>query len=460
MPGKPEKQQKSEEKRSNIYIHFPFCLYKCHYCDFNSYAYHIDSIPFSEYASSLMHEMLLRKNIFEKSGCHFFESRKNLKTLYFGGGTPSLMSIRNIEDILNAVGRYFSLGSDIEITLEANPKTLTKEKLSELKQIGINRISVGIQSLHDSYLSSFGRIHSAGDARRILDEVSDAGFRSWNADLIFGFPGQSMEEWREDLREILKWNPPHLSCYAFSVEKGTPYEKRLKGGVVSSPVEDVQADMYDFAVEKLKSEGLNHYEISNFSRLKSESQHNLNYWRYGEYLGLGAGAVSFFRSSHNNSEFGYRTTNFKNPQRYMKNWGPGSRTHFKIPSGRHPEASAEGSHESTRGILHSVQNDSRRAQNDDRGFEIGSGVGGGGADLENISTETAMGEYIMMGLRLKEGVDSKRFKKLFSINLEDRYLSIIEKYRDKGWLSRKNLGLTEKGFLFSNQVMGEFLIGH
>lgn len=437
MPEKPEKQQeKSEEKGNNLYIHFPFCLYKCHYCDFNSYAYHIDSIPFSQYVSSLTQEMSLRKNIFEKSG--------RLKTLYFGGGTPSLMSVKNVENLLNAVGRYFSLGSDIEITLEANPKTLTKEKLAGLKRIGINRISIGIQSLHDFYLSSFGRIHSADDARQILNEVSNAGFKSWSADLIFGFPGQTLREWREDLQEILKWDPPHLSCYAFTPPPGSPWCQS----------EDVQADMYDFTVEKLNGEGFNHYEISNFSQPKSESQHNLNYWRYGEYLGIGAGAVSFFYGSPTNFVFGYRTTNIKEPERYMKYL-----LGVKSLSCHSEGGTTDESHERPWKIDKLLggsfaPSDSREAQDDRRVLPIKCF---GQQLVEMIPLETAMGEYIMMGLRLREGVDPKRFKKLFSISLEDRYLPIIEKYRDKGWLNQKNISLTKEGFLFSNQVMGEFL---
>lgn len=390
----------------HIYIHFPYCLYKCHYCDFNSYPFEQEQIPFSSYTQSLIAELRMRQELYEQEGKHCFESGSSVATIYFGGGTPSLMRPVDVEKILKAIGSSFRVSKNTEITLETNPKTVTMGDLLALKKIGINRISLGVQSLHDSYLSQFGRIHSSNDARQALDMVARADFRSWNADFIFGFPGQKIEEWVADLEEIQQWRPPHLACYAFMVEEGSIYRTLVDQGKAQLPSEDDQSEMFVKTREILSRREYEAYEISNFSRSSHESRHNLNYWNYGPYLGLGAGAVSFLLNSSKSKNFGYRTTNFKLPNRYLKAITGGEANFF---------------------------------------------------DEEKISVETAMGEAMMMGLRVKQGIQEDCFQGLFNRTVEDAFGPTINNYRTKGWIQKGGLALTEQGVLFSNQVMVDFL---
>lgn len=383
----------------SLYIHFPFCLYKCHYCDFNSHATPINQIPFADYVRCLINEIQLRRQIFEQTGKHFFPPGQEVKSVFLGGGTPSLFSAACIADVLQEIGRVYRLSSDAEITLEANPKTLTPEKLADYRSIGINRLSVGIQSLHDRYLQNFGRIHSASDARQTLDWVARAGFGSWNADLIFGFPGQTMEEWQCDLAEILEWGSPHLSCYAFTVEEEAPYGKMVSRGLVAEPDQDTQAGMLLWNRETLGASGLVPYEISNFSRSGHACRHNLNYWNYQSYLGLGAGAVSFF-GDHRHA-YGYRTQNEKIPARYMD--------------------------------------------------LIKSTVGDIFFTEEHIDDRTAAFERMMMGLRLEEGVPFDATRKN----------SVIDEYVGKGWLVKNSdatkIRVTDRGRLFADQILCDLL---
>lgn len=381
---------------TSLYIHFPYCLYKCHYCDFNSYKIVADQVPTSQYRAALISEMQQRQQLFEKIGHHFLKPAK-LDSIFFGGGTPSLMRAEDVKIILNEVSNYFQITPDTEITLEANPKTLNPEKLKTFRQAGINRISMGVQSLHDSYLGNFGRIHSADDAREAIGWISKTGFTSWNVDLIYGFPGQTIKEWEKDLQEVLQYAPPHFSCYSLTVEKGTRFAHDVAEGHQEAPSDDKQAEMAEVTSSFLSEAGYDHYEVSNFCKPGHESRHNLNYWRYGSYIGLGAGAVSAFP--------GYRTNNEKLPQKYIQSFSS-SQKWF---------------------------------------------------DVEEISPATAMGEFMMMGLRLKQGVDSQNFEKLFGIKMENYFQPAFAELREKGWLEKNRLALTHSGHLFSNQAVSAFL---
>lgn len=379
----------------SLYIHFPYCLYKCHYCDFNSYKMAADQIPADSYRLALISEIQQRRQLFEKTGCHYLPSTK-LDSIFFGGGTPSLMSARDVEIILKEVGNHFQITPTTEITLEANPKTLNSKKLQEFRTVGINRISMGVQSLHDAYLSNFGRIHSASDAREAIKWIAESGLTSWNVDLMYGFPGQTLKEWKEEVSEVLTYHPPHLSCYSLTVEKGTRFAHDVDEGHQAAPSDERQAEMSQSCDKFLEQAGYNHYEVSNFCQPGHESRHNLNYWRYGVYIGLGAGAVSSFS--------GYRTTNEKLPQKYME----------------------------------AVK-------------------GGDWFSTEEISHETAMGEFMMMGLRLREGVNPQNFEKLFSTKMENYFQPAFAELREKGWLEKNRLALTPMGHLFSNQAVSAFL---
>lgn len=387
-----ESEKRKRRESVSLYIHFPFCLYKCHYCDFNSHALSAEKIPFERYFSALTIEL-------EK---HFILRGYELGTLYFGGGTPSLMPAPMLEKILGICRNIFKVTPQTEITLEANPKTLDREKLRLLWELGINRISLGVQSLHDDYLATFGRIHKASDARDVIRLVKEAGFASWNTDLIFGFPHQSLKEWQKDLAEMISFGPPHISCYAFTVEKEAPYSKMIEKGS-PLPDDDLQADCFEVTQEMMAKAGYLQYETSNYCLPGHPSRHNLNYWNYGEYAGLGAGAVSFFRAPAGGDYFGYRTTNFKKPEEYMANPGRGP--------------------------------------------------------IEWIDQATAKGEFMMMGLRKKDGIDLAIFEECFGGVPLESYAPVIEKYHAKGWLNKFGTRLTEEGMIMSNQVVSSFLFG-
>ncbi|MBI2340461.1 MAG: radical SAM family heme chaperone HemW [Deltaproteobacteria bacterium] len=392
----PSKKPPRRSVLNSLYIHFPYCLYKCHYCDFNSYAVEKKSIPFEEYQRVLLAEWEKRLPL--------LDSARPIRTVFFGGGTPSLMRPSDLADLLRRIQKSVPLCDDVEVTLEANPKTISAKKLDGFKRAGINRLSIGVQSLHDAYLSAFGRIHSADDAREALKLIATAGFRSWNADLIFGFPGQTLKQWESDLNGILDFDPPHLSCYSFTVEEGTIYHQQIKSGKALPPDSDLQAEMFEMTGKILARGGLRRYEISNFARPGHECRHNLNYWNYGEYLGLGAGAVSFLRSREKSGGFGYRSTNFKEPNRYMN-----------------------------------VLKDSQIW-----------------FDREEIPFGTAMGEFMMMGLRLDKGVSVKNFEELFGESYAHRFAGRIAPFENRGWMTG-GTRLTGEGRLFSNQIMAAFL---
>lgn len=386
----------------NLYIHFPYCLYKCHYCDFNSYAWEKDKIPGDEYVHALIQELELRFHLFQSGGSHFL-SEGPLQTLFIGGGTPSLLSASQIERLLEGVHRYFRFTSETEITLEANPKTIDLSTLRSFKMAGINRVSVGIQSLHDQYLKKFGRIHTAQDALQALEAISHTDFHSWNADLIYGFPDQTLEQWQADLSDVIKWSPPHLSCYALTLEKETILDQMVKQGRLNPPSDEIQTEMLLYTREHLRSHHYKDYEISNFAKSHHTSKHNVNYWNYGSYLGLGAGAVSFFHSK-DQDPFGYRTLNFKKPQAYIS------------------------------------------AVNEKKTF----------FEQEMIDRRVAQGEFMMMGLRLKDGIDLRLFESYFGSSIENIFQTELNQYRQKGWITQDAVALTDNGLLQANQVMMEF----
>lgn len=379
----------------NLYIHFPYCLYKCHYCDFNSHATPGASIPSAEYVTALLLEL-------ERHSASFSGSR--LDTIFIGGGTPSLLPSSEVDRLLTGISCVLDISGSTEITLEANPKTIDREKLRGFKNAGVNRVSVGVQSLNDRFLKPFGRIHTANDALEALFRVAETGFSSWNTDLIFGFPGQTLAQWETELSHLLSLRPPHLSCYALTVEDETLYSHHIAQGKSERPDEDLQAEMLASTFSLLASAGYTSYEISNHSLPGYHSRHNLNYWQYGSYLGIGAGAVSFL---HNGSGkiFGVRTTNLKEPKKYL-------------------EAVATGEN-----------------------FFL---------ESEEISRVTAMGEFMMMGLRLKEGADPAAFHQFFGSSLAETFSETVEGHRSHGLMAPEKFSLTGRGRMVANQVMSDY----
>ena len=277
-----------------LYIHIPFCLRKCPYCDFNSYAgaqrYE------NEYFAAL-----------QKEAADF--AGESIDTVYIGGGTPSITKAYNICGFIDFLRGNFNISPNAEITIEANPATLTADKLKAYRAAGINRISIGVQSLHDDILKTLGRLHNSAEAAEAVMLAAECGFKNISCDFMFALPGQTAEMLTADLKQALRLPTTHISCYGLKVEKGTPF---YESGI--QPAEDEEYEkMYASATEVLESAGFNRYEISNFARAGAQSRHNLKYWHCEEYIGLGAGAHSYVN--------GIRYSNVCSIEKYINGGG-------------------------------------------------------------------------------------------------------------------------------------------
>jgi oxygen-independent coproporphyrinogen-3 oxidase len=258
-----------------LYIHIPFCLSKCSYCDFLSINF--DEAVAKRYVEALKREIRLRGG-------------RRLDTIYVGGGTPTVLRPEAIEDIFRTISDYFEFSRDVEVTIEANPGTLTPEKTRALASLGVNRLSVGVQSFNDEELRLLGRCHTAREAMKAIESP---GFENFSVDLIYGIPGQDMRSWRETVKRALGAGPTHISSYELTAEAGTPFFESITSGEMEAPPESLVVEMFEYGIDAFAKRGLAHYEISNFARPGMECRHNLNYWKRVEYLGVGAGAHSF-----------------------------------------------------------------------------------------------------------------------------------------------------------------------
>jgi oxygen-independent coproporphyrinogen-3 oxidase len=265
---------------SYLYIHVPFCVKKCLYCDFISFPF--DDSSAGNYLEALIKEITIRSTRAEE-----------LETIYVGGGTPSLMPERFLGDLFLCLHDSFTFSHHSEITIEANPGTLCKEKLALFHSSGVNRISLGAQSFQDGELKALGRIHTAQQAATSLKLARGAGFENISLDLMYGVPGQTCDTWKDTLRRAVELGPTHISAYELTPEKGTPLVGLLEKRTMELPDEEDVLAMYDYAIDYLSARGYEQYEISNFSLSGYRCRHNLNYWNRGEYLAAGAGAHSF-----------------------------------------------------------------------------------------------------------------------------------------------------------------------
>ncbi|MBA7492683.1 Heme chaperone HemW [subsurface metagenome] len=373
-----------------LYLHLPFCISKCPYCDFNSYQLKEDN-QISSYISALYKEITTYSQKLKKS---------NIRTVYLGGGTPNILSGIQIYNILEFCKDKFTIDKDAEITIEANPGTLDDEKIKLLIESGINRLSLGAQSFNDLLLKKLGRIHNTQD---IIDSYSlarEIGFNNINIDIMFALPDQTIEDLQATLKRAVSLKPDHLSLYNLTIKPGTEYYEKYKGSKLKLPTEDEEFDMYNWAIKFLEENDFEHYEISNFARPYKRSMHNLIYWQNKPYLGIGAGAYSFIR--------GYRYMNFKDPARYIKE----------------------------------VMNDKLPIDNG-----------------EKLSLRKRMIETIILGLRTKDGVSYKKYKKRFGVDLNDIFPQQIKKLVNLGLLQKDNykIKLTKKGVFLANTVFREFV---
>ena len=266
---------------AGIYVHIPFCESRCKYCDFFSTT-RLEQRD--AYVEAVAKEVVQRNK---------YLPSQNVHTVYFGGGTPSMLSVEQIGRILGELRKYYVFDADAEITTEANPSDINEEKLRGWKKLGINRLSIGIQSFQDAQLKQIGRRHNAEQARQAVRMARDAGFENISIDLMYGLPGETLKEWKEDVEEALKLEVEHVSAYCLSYEEGTPLTRALMRKEIEEVDEETENAMYDWLTERLSRAGIERYEVSNFAKKGFESQHNSSYWNGTPYLGLGAGAHSY-----------------------------------------------------------------------------------------------------------------------------------------------------------------------
>ncbi|MGB9859145.1 MAG: radical SAM family heme chaperone HemW [Moorellaceae bacterium] len=374
----------------NLYIHLPFCRKKCHYCDFHSYP-GVSASGVRRYLQALTREMELVAAALRPG---------KADTLYLGGGTPTYLSGGDLLGLISRVRNILGIEETAEITLEANPGTVTLPKLKALRAVGVNRLSLGAQSFNDNMLRAMGRIHRTEEIYQAFDWARKAGFENINLDLIYGLPGQSLSDWEDTLNRALALEPEHLSTYALELTPETVWGRRQAAGKLRPAAEEEVVAMYDRARAKLRAAGYEQYEISNFARPGWECRHNLVYWENRPYLGLGAGAASHWE--------GERWQNYASLEAYCE----------AVEKGKWPIAERE--------IL------TRRQQ---------------------------MAETVFLGLRLLRGLSLKEFRNRFGEELVDVYQKELERLTAWGLVEVQgdHLRLTEKGIPLANEVFVAFM---
>jgi oxygen-independent coproporphyrinogen-3 oxidase len=279
-----------------LYIHIPFCIKKCLYCDFFSVPYNAQTAV--NYTAALCKELSLKKDF-----------AQSLKAIYIGGGTPSLLPDKCFTKLFQCLRNNYHFSPDIEITVETNPGTISESKIQTMLDAGANRFSIGVQSFQDDELKFLGRIHNSGDATRTIETLIKHGIENFSIDLMYGIPGQTMDSWKASLRNAVELSPTHISTYELTPEENTPLYAIIKSDTIAMPDEDLILEMYNHTIDYLAGHGYEHYEISNFALPGFKCSHNLNYWNRGEYIGAGAGAHSFVN--------GVRTKNIADVNRYI-----------------------------------------------------------------------------------------------------------------------------------------------
>ena len=303
-----------------LYIHIPFCLQRCHYCDFYSEA-GLDSAFRAEYVDALCAEIAWYG---EKLGRGAAGGGRTVDTVFIGGGTPSILEAEQTVRIVSAVFRHFHVAEDAEISMECNPATLTAEKLTAYRRAGINRLSMGVQSMDPGVLKIMGRAHGPEDVTDNFRLAREAGFDNINLDVMFGVPGQDMNIWKDTVHKVLEMGPEHLSVYSLELDEGTEFYRRVASGQLAETAPEEDRKMYHHLLAELKNHGFRHYEISNAARPGRECRHNLKYWNLEDYLGLGASAHSFIGNWRcDDSGWGQRFSNVADAAKYAESWQEG-----------------------------------------------------------------------------------------------------------------------------------------
>ena len=376
-------------KALGLYLHIPFCVQKCKYCDFLSYP-GMDHEKQVSYANDLINEI-------EYYG-ELYHNKYYVDTIFIGGGTPSLMEEALTDKIISAVRANFLVEEEAEVTIESNPKTLTRDKLAAYLEAGINRLSIGAQSLDDRLLKFMGRIHKAGDVIDTYRLARECGFQNINLDLMFAIPGQTMELWQSSLEQVIELGPEHVSFYSLQLEEGTPFFQMFKEGIFTEISDELDRQMYHWALKKLGNRGYTHYEISNAAREGFACRHNLKYWSMDDYLGLGLGAHSFID--------GCRFSNETDINAYI---------------GADPNRIAVWSHHNT--------------------------------EKDNIS------EYIFTGMRKMQGISLCDFQNRFGKELQEIYPEETQRFLKESLIKIEegHLRFTLKGIDLSNHVLSDFV---
>lgn len=377
------------KKDLGLYIHIPFCVKKCEYCDFLSW--NAGEEERQQYVAALLSEIESYRE---------FAKGYRVSTIFIGGGTPSVLLPKQMEDILQKIYEIFELERRAEITIEVNPGTVDEEKLQCYKENGVNRLSMGLQSVKDEKLRLLGRIHTYQEFVESYELARKAGFDNISIDLISSVPGQTLQEWKEELETAAAQNPEHISVYQLIIEEGTPFYEKYAEHPELLPDEETSREIYLWTGKFLKEAGYEQYEISNYAKPGKESRHNLKYWERGDYLGLGLGAASMVRN--------IRMSNTKDMRTYLERCDK-------------PKTMRE--------------------------------------DVQFLEEPRQMEEFMFLGLRKTRGVSKKEFKRIFGREMDMVYEKALHKCLENGMLlaHKDRIFLSEEGTLLSNMVLSEFL---
>ena len=372
-----------------LYIHIPYCLHKCGYCDFNSHPENQEESV--RYVEALLSELKFYSTTLKKY---------SVLTVFMGGGTPTILPHLQLKRILQTVRQNFNLTLDCEITIEANPATIKLETLQEIRSAGYNRISIGVQSFDEKELQLLERVHNEEEIHSTVHRARAANFKNLSMDLMFALPDQTIEKWQSHLKQAIAKNPDHLSTYNLTIEPATAFFKLHEKGKLCLPHEEIQLEMYKITIQALEDAGYTQYEISNFSKPSMESQHNINYWNNGEYLGVGAGASSYLN--------GERYKNVNLPSIYIR------------------EIEIKSNAIDTRERLEPLQ---------------------------------AMGETLMLGLRLLKGISIDVFENRFQVSFQKVYGKAVESLLNQELITfnQNRIALSRKGLFLADSVILKFM---
>lgn len=377
------------EKTLGLYVHFPFCLSKCPYCDFYSVT---DKEPMKRYIEALS----LHMQDYTKAA-----SSHDIDSIFFGGGTPTALPTKQLLDVIDSIYDSFNVRGDAEFTIEANPATVKAPDLRHLRKAGVNRLSLGLQSANDDELKSLGRIHTFEDFKESYKAARKAGIDNISIDLMYGIPGQTKESFTQTLEEVMVLDPEHISLYGLKIEEGTPFAESKAS--LPLPDEDTECGIYFHAIEVLEAKGWGQYEISNFAKHGRQCVHNLRYWNCEEYLGFGPGAHSYFGSRR----FAIR----RSLEDYIRN--------MEYPG-------------SVKDML---------------------------SENYEIKASERLGEYVMLRMRLTEGVDTEFFAAQFGLDFEKLFGKYLTLYSQNGFMEKKGRrwSFTPKGMYVSNYILSAML---